>query len=177
VVRTRTPACRGGFSLVELVVVIVIVAIVSAAAVPSLQSTTTTKRAVAARLVQRDLGFAQATAQATATTTWVVFDATEQTYEMLLESTTTPGRAQATAMTDPATGRSHVQALDAGDLLGVSIVSVNFGGGSQIGFDRLGRPLTADATFLSTAGSVTLTGSHVISVEPASGLATVTPGT
>jgi len=123
---TRRPDRGGGFTLIELVAVLVIVAVLAAVAVPSLDAIGETRAAMAARQLLRDLTFARQRAVATGTRTWVVFDIDAETWSVLGEDPAAPGRAGATVLTDPATGRDHVQRLDAGSFVGVGISSAAF---------------------------------------------------
>lgn len=174
---SRTGARPCGFSLVELIVVIVLVAIMAAAAVPAIGSMSAAKPAAAARLLARDLTFARQQALARGVPMWAVFSTTDDRYSLLVESVSTPGRAGATALTDPATGREFVQSFAGGEFSQVDLVSVSIGGasGTDLGFDWLGRPLNASGDLLTAASTITLGGGHSVTVEPQTGLATVHP--
>lgn len=169
----RTGDCRCGFSLIELVVVIVLVAIMAAAAVPAIGSMTAAKPGAAARHLARDLTFARQQAIARGVTTWVVFSTTDDRYSLLVESTTSPGRAGATPLTDPATGRSFVQSFVDGEYSQVDLLSVSIGGagGTDLGFDWLGRPVNTSGTMLTATSTITLSGGYSVTVEPQTGLA------
>jgi len=96
---------------------------------------------------------------------------------MLIENAANPGRANATAFTDPATGKAFSQALNAGEFAGVDIVSASIGGGagSEVGFDWLGSPYDSTEAALSAAGTITLSGSQTVTIEPGTGLARLSP--
>jgi prepilin-type N-terminal cleavage/methylation domain-containing protein len=166
---TRRPSRGDGFTLIELVAVMVIVAVLAAVAVPSLDAIGQTRAAMAARQLLRDLTFARQRAVATGTVSWVVFDPDAETWSVLGEDPAAPGRAGAALLTDPATGRNHVQQLDAGSFVGVQIVSAAFDGDVEVGFDWLGRPLNAAETALAADGTVTLSGGHVLRVAAMTG--------
>ena len=168
---------RCGFSLTELVVVIVLVAIMAAAAVPAIGSMASAKPGAAARHLARGLTFARQQALARGVTRWVVFNTTDERYSVLIESLASPGRAGATALIDPATGRSFVQSFVSGEYSHVDLVSVSIGGaaGTDLGFDWLGRPVNAAGTLLTATSTITLGGGHSISVQPQTGLAQVDP--
>ena len=159
----------GGFTLIELVAVIIIIAIMAAAAVPSLSNLTDTRAGMASKQLLRDLTFARQRAVATGAPTWVVFDTNANTWTILVEDLSNPGRANATALPDAATGRSFVQSLDAGSLSGVRFVSVDFDSNLEVGFNWLGKPLNSTETQLTAEGSVILTGGHSINIVPETG--------
>ena len=168
----------GGFSLIELVAVMVVVGIVSATAVVSLSSTTGNRATMAAKQLQRDMTFARQRAVATGTRSWIEFNTTNHTWTVRVEDPASPGRATATVLTDPATGSDFVQTLDANQFMGVQLTAVNIDAEDWIGFDWLGRPLdkTGEATPLTAAGTVTLTGGHQVTVEKDTGhIAYVSP--
>jgi prepilin-type N-terminal cleavage/methylation domain-containing protein len=171
---TRRPRRGGGFTVIELIAVLLIVAVLAAAAVPSLDAMADTRSAAAARQLQADLTFARQRAVATGSVTWVVFDVSAETWSVLVEDPADPGRASATVVNDPATGRPFVQQLGVGSFVSVAIVSAEFDGDVEVGFDWLGRPLSAVETDLTAAGTVTLTGGHVVSVARATGHVTYT---
>lgn len=166
---TRRPWRGGGFTLMELVAVLVIVAVLAAVAVPSLDAIDETRAAMAAKQLLRDLTFARQRAVATGTVTWVVFDTDAHTWSVLGEDPSAPGRAGATVLADPATGRDHVQRLDAGSFIGVGISSAVFDDDVEVGFDWLGRPLNVAETPLAADGEVTLTAGHIVRVTAVTG--------
>ena len=51
-----------------------------------------------------------------------------------------------------------------------------FGTGTEVGFDRLGRPLITSGALLTTAGTVTLTGNHQVTLQPRTGRTAYVPG-
>lgn len=170
-IRTRRARKGGGFTLPEMIAVITITAILAATAAPSMLNVGSTRSAAAARSLVRDLTFARQRSIATGTRHWVVFNTTAQTWSILIESTTSPGRAGATALNDVATGRSFSQALNADPFNGVTMTSVSIGSGSEVGFDWRGKPLNSSATALAADGTVTLTGGRVITIRAGSGYA------
>ncbi len=165
----------GGFSLIELIAVMIVVGILAATAAPILSATTGTRSAMAARHLVRDLTFARQRAAATGTRSWVVFDTVANTWSVLAEDPNSPGRINAVVLTDPATSGPFVQSLGVNQFVGVQLVTASFDGNVEIGFDWLGRPLNQTETALAAQGSVTLSGSHVITVEVGSGFVAYTP--
>lgn len=170
--RDRAPA---GFTAIELVAVLVVVAALAAMTVPALASLGTSRAAAAARQVQRDLGYSRQRAVATGTRTWVVFEPSAERYSVLAESQSMPGRASATVLADPASGRDFVQELSTGALAATGIVSASFDGAPEIGFDWIGAPLNSAESPLAGVGTVALSGGWTVSVAPTTGLVTLTP--
>ena len=173
----RAGTSRRGFTLIELVVVLVLAAILAGVAVPSMAGLAGTRAKAAARLISHDLGYARERALATGITVWVSFNASTETYTMLEESLSTPGRVSATAMTDPATGRAFSQSFAGGELAGVDIASVAIGGGTanEVGFDWLGRPKDQAQVLLTSTGTITLSSGNSVTVQADTGLAKALP--
>ena len=165
----------GGFSLIELIAVMVIVGILAAVAAPVLSAATGARAAMAAKQLVRDLTFARQRAVATGTRSWVVLDTAADTWSVLAEDPSSPGRINAAVLTDPATSGPFVQSLGVNQFVGVQVVTAAFDGNVEIGFDWLGRPLNQTEAALAAQGSVTLSGSHVITVEVESGFVAYTP--
>jgi prepilin-type N-terminal cleavage/methylation domain-containing protein len=162
---------RRGFTIIELIAVLLVVAIVAATAAPTLSGLADTRAAMAAKHLLRDMAFARQRAVATGVPVWIVFDLTDQEWEILEEDPNTPGRAGATPMVDPVTGRIYTIEMEVDDFAGISLVSVTIDGNVEIGFDWLGRPLNSADTDLAAVGTVTLTGNHRVTIEPTTGLA------
>ncbi len=154
----------------ELVVVMTVTVIMSGVAVVALSSTTGNRATIAAKRLLRDMTFARQRAIATGTGTWVVFDTgAPQTWSILSEDPSDPGRAAATPLTDPATGADMVETLGTGTFIGVQLVSATFDTGSEVGFDWLGQPLNSDDDPLAVAGTVELSDGHQVTVEVTTG--------
>jgi prepilin-type N-terminal cleavage/methylation domain-containing protein len=164
-----------GFSLIELIAVMTMAAVLAAVAVPAMTSTGAMRKKAAATQRARDMRIAREMAQATGRNSWVVVDAATETYSIRIEPHGNPGRAQALAWTDPATGRAFVQTLGSGEWAGVTIDTAAIGGGTWVGFDRLGRPLTQGESPLLTTGRIRLDGGPAIDVEPETGRIEVVP--
>ncbi len=120
----------------------------------------------------RDLSFARQRAVASGTRAWVVFDTGAQTWSVLAEDPSVPGRASAAVIVDPATGEDFIQLVDVNQFIGVQLQAVGFDGDVEIGFDWLGQPLNATENPLAATGSVTLTGNHVVNVAKHTGYVT-----
>ena len=165
---TRRPHAGGGFTMIELIAVIVILAVISVGAAASLSSLQDSRAAMAGKSLLRDLTFARQHAIATGRKTWVEFDTTAKDWRILAEVPSVSGR---TAVFDTATGSDYVQAIDTGSFAGIDFVSVDFTSTDEVGFDWLGRPFDATDTALAAAGTVTLTGNHVVRVHQETGYA------
>ena len=84
---------RTGFTLVELVWVILVAGFLTSLAVPTLSTLPASRAGGAAAQLQHDLSYARQRAVATGTTTWVIFDDTAETWSLLEEDASNPGRA------------------------------------------------------------------------------------
>lgn len=163
--KTRCSGTNGGFTFIELIAVMIITAIIAVVSVPALNSMGQTRAAGAAVDLHRSMTFARQYAVSTGSRTWVVFDVGGNSWSVLKEDPLAPGRVGALLITDPASGQDFIVTLNSDTTVGVSLVSATFDAGSEIGFDWLGRPLNATENDLVAAGTVTLTGSHQVTVE------------
>ena len=159
----------GGFTLVELIAVMVVVGVLAASAVPSLRKMASTQASMAAAKLLNDMTHARQLAVATGTRTWVVFDTGAQTWTVLSEDPSNPGRVNATVINDAATGGNFVQTLGTGEFAGAQIIIAAFDGNPEVGFDWLGRPLNSAEGSLAAQGTVTLTDNHLIHVAVSTG--------
>ncbi len=152
-----------------MIAVVVILGILAAVAVPKLTNLGSTRSGMAGKQMLRDLTFARQRAVATGTVTWVVFNTGAGTWSVKSENPASPGIAGATIITDTATGQPYTSTLGVNNYAGVSMTSCNFGGGSQIGFDWLGKPRINDSTALASQGSVVLSSGNSVTVQPTTG--------
>jgi type II secretory pathway pseudopilin PulG len=156
--------------LIEVLVVMIIASIMAAVAVPTLSTLSATRAAAAQKLVLRDMSYARERAIATGMRTWVVFNVAGNSYSLLQEPVGSPGRSNATVMTDPGTQKAYTQTLGANQFAGVSLVSASFDSGAECGFDWLGKPLNSAQNALAANGTLTLSGSKTVTVQAGSGL-------
>ncbi len=167
------PCTPRGFTLVELITVMVITAVLAAVTIPAVGSFTATKSSAAAHRVARDLTFARHRALSSGCRTWAVFHSGAGTLSILAEPVGSPGRSNAITLTDPSTGLAMVCALNSTEFGGVAILSANFDGAAEVGFDWLGRPLNTTGSPLSAQGLVSLSAGKSVTVQPETGLAAV----
>lgn len=170
----RRPESGGGFTLVELIAVLIVLGILMAVSVPKLSSLGTTRARYAARQLLKDLTFARERAIATGKPVYVVFAPASETYTLLAEDPSNPGRANAQILTDPASGFSFVRTFGTGEFVGVDMVSASFDSANEIGFDWNGKPLNSTQTSLAATGTVTLSGGNLVQVQSTGGLVTCT---
>lgn len=165
---------RTGFTLIEMIAVVVVLGVLSVSAAISLSGNPAARSRAAAALIARDLAFARERALATGNPTWVVFSVGANSYSVLAENPAAPGRVGALTLTDPATGRSMVASLSDPIFADVTIASVSIpGGGNDLGFDWMGRPVNAAGTRLTTSVTVTLNPSQTITIAAGAGTVSV----
>ncbi|MBL1216079.1 MAG: prepilin-type N-terminal cleavage/methylation domain-containing protein [Planctomycetes bacterium] len=165
------PGCgRSGFTLIELVAVMVMVSIVGLVViVPSMSDLTTSRQSGAATRVLHDIHAARQRAMARGTRLWVVFDADSDRYDVYVEPAGSPGRANRIPLVDPATGNEVGLQLNEWPYAGSGIDAIDVAGGTEIGFDYLGRALTEGEQILTQDGTVTLTGGHTLTIAARTG--------
>lgn len=168
---SRTALRRCGFTLIEMIAVVVVLGVLSVTAAVSMNGTGAARARAAAHFVARDLSFAREWALATGTTTWVVFSVGTNSYSVLAENPAAPGRAGALTITDPATGQAFVSRLNDPALAGVGLSAVSIpGGGNDLGFDWMGRPMNAAGTRATTHATITLSQSQTVTVTAGAGV-------
>lgn len=165
----RRPGRGGGFTLIEWIAVVVIISVMAVVAATALSSIGSTRAGIAAKQLQRDATCARQRAIETGTVTWVIFDTTAETWTILGEESSNPGRSNATVLSDLETGQDYTQSLGISSFAGVQIAGAVFDGDVEVGFDWLGQPRNGAETALAAQGSVMLTGGHVVNVEAGTG--------
>jgi Tfp pilus assembly protein FimT len=160
--------------LIELAAVLVMIAVLAAVSFPKLSTLNTTRNRYAARQLFKDLTFARSRAVATATRVFVVFAPASETYTVLAEDPTNPGRANALIISDPSTNAPFVRTFGGTEYAGVDMVSADFDGGNEVGFDWNGKPLNSGQTALAATGTVTMSGGNLVQVRADGGLITCT---
>ena len=146
-----------GFTLIEVVLVISIIAILSSMFIPKFMETVeaTRLRAAGDKIID-DIRYIQNSAVTFHDTTWFVVDTTNNRYGIYVG----PDTANRAFLWDPSTNKANwINLYD--DYVGVEITSVNFNGNDQFFFDWWGTP--------NTGGSVVLSGSRTIVIEPGTG--------
>ena len=159
----------GGVTLLELILIIVIVGIISALAIPTFNYLDQSRTKLAGRQLAMDITYSRDYAQSTGVRTWTSFNSINQSWTVLAEDPANPGRANATVLTNPATGQSYIQTVDQGEYTGVQMTAINIDGGSEVGFDWLGRPVNETGAALASQGQITLNNNHQVVVEPGTG--------
>lgn len=149
---------------------VALVGILSVIALPSFLHLRSARDGAAAQQLYNDLIFARQRAVAIGVPHWVAIDTQAQQWVLLMESASDPGKTNASALDDPATGRSFVQTLDTEDFSGVTFAEVNFDGGPDIGFDAAGRPLNDSENPLSQEGVARFVRGHTVTITPGTGL-------
>ena len=127
----------------------VMTGVLGAVALVALGPTKANRVVIAAKNLRRDLTFARQRAVATGVNSWVLFDATENTWTIQAENTAAPGKAGAITIFDSATAAGFVTDLDDAIYAGTDLLAVTIDAGNDIGFDWLGRPLNAAETALA----------------------------
>lgn len=117
-----------------------------------------------ARQLRHDLEYARARAKSLSLNHWVSFTTGAGTYTVYEESRATPGRANATVLTDPTTGKGLVRSVSGNGHDGVTLASASFNGGAWVGFDVYGKPMDSAGATLASDGTATLASGGVTRV-------------
>ena len=171
--RSRVRATsRHAFSLVELAVVVAILGVLSAATFAALAPSTLVRQRAAAKSMATMLNRQRAQAMLTGVGTWVTFNTSTNSYAFSVDSTAIAGRANASAQTDPDRGGAWTISLGSAESAGVALTSISIGGGGlDLGYDWMGRPINSGGTLLTTDTIITLSGPTTVTVRAGTGLA------
>jgi prepilin-type N-terminal cleavage/methylation domain-containing protein len=172
---------RRAFTLVEVLIVVVIIGIAAAIIVPQISHRDDLKAAAAARVVVGDLLYAQNLAITRQEAHYLVFNVSNQTYQLVKAS------AMTAPLTHPVTRQPYVEKFGAvGGTAGLrtaTLLSATFAGSGSptttVGFDELGTPVVPGSggdEALSTGAIQLQSGSFKLQVtlEPYTGQVKVT---
>lgn len=163
---------RCGFTLIELTAVVAILGIISLTAIVSVTPSVNARANSAARVLAWTLNRQRETAADCCIATWTSFDVGSSRYTLLTDDPNVPGRVNALSQIDPATGATRTTTLDSGETVGITLSSVSVsGGGTDIGFDWMGRPTNSAGTLITSDALITFSGGRTVTVTKGSGLA------
>jgi prepilin-type N-terminal cleavage/methylation domain-containing protein len=160
---------RGGFTLIEILAVVVILGLCSAVILPQLSTHDDSKVASAARTLMSDIIYAQNRAVALQKTHYVVFDTTNNKYDLMTSI------SPAAIITQPVSQSPYEMVFGTYPLDGVSLGSVSFDGQTILAFNDLGVPqsvTSAGVMQTMNSGSIVIqakNASITVSVQPYSG--------
>ena len=164
--RPSTVASSGsGFTLVELMLCLALLCIMALAAIPSSSSALDMQLIGARDRLQADLEYARSRSMTHGRPFYVVFDTQNNVYRIT-------DSADGQVIRHPVNGSVYRMQLAKGTFSRVCLGTVSFDGNSDIGFDRLGAPVTQGIP-LQDNGFITLTmGSETstFSVIPVTGV-------
>jgi hypothetical protein len=163
--------------MVEIIAVIVILGVIAGSALPVLTTLSSVRTGAAAGILRKDVSRARETAVATGRRVWVRFSGPTASYSMWIETWASPGLASTVPLVDLATGLPIQRQLGQGEYAGVVMQLVNFDGGSDLGFDWLGRPLNSSEASLVSSGSIELAtaqGTNVQGIRVTKGTGAIT---
>ena len=157
-----------GFSVIEILIVLVILAIVALVAIPMASSAAGMQIRSAANMIAADLEYAKSMAIARAQNFSVVFDSSQESYQ--IEDST------GTVIAHPVKkGSNYVVNLPGEGLDKVDIVNADFDSTAIVKFDYFGSPYNGNDSPLNSGvitlqtGGVTIT----IAVEPVTGFISI----
>lgn len=160
---------RRAYTLIELLIAIVLLGIASAVVIPSIGSADALKVQSAVRAIVADINAAQSEALATQRGRAIVFDVTNNKYQIIEVNGTTLNPAQDLIR--------EVRLVTTGSGLTGTIASADFGGTGTLVFDELGGPVTGPGSSTPGAGgTIRVTGfgsTFQLTVEAYTGRVTV----
>ncbi len=102
--------------------------------------------------------------------TWVSFSVASQSWSVLVDDRASPGRAGALALADPANGNGMITRMNTGEYAGARLMSVSVpGGGSEFGFDWLGRSENTSGAALTSDVTITIGSAPAVRVLAGTG--------
>jgi len=131
------PRCRGGYTLIEVLIVVAILGIVSAVVVPQMLAAGSLGVQAAARIIVADMLFAQNDAIAQQRVRKVVFEPANERYYLTDEN----DAILSARWKSGAANNYVVDFTEDQRFQGVVIVSADFSGSQTLQFDALGGPL------------------------------------
>lgn len=155
----------GGFSLVELIIIVVILMIAAMIAVPMISSAASFQLRSTANMIAADLEYAKQIAIGRGGLYSVVFDKTNESYQIIDQNGDVIARPVKTSQSYSVnlTSDSRTNRVD--------IVDVDFDSSSTVKFDCLGSPYNGSGTSLAV-GEITLKAGDnemTVTVEPVTG--------
>lgn len=161
---------RTAFTLIELATVMSVVAVIAVVVGGPLLSFISTQRSrVAATRIAADITYAQRLAMNSRRRTWVLFDVSNNRYNLYAENLANPGKANRLALAAALTNDSGAIQLGSGDYTGASLSSVSISSTSELEFNSLGTPADGNSTSLSSDATVTLANGVVITIRRVTG--------
>lgn len=149
----------GGFTLIESISVIVVVGILAAVTLPAISRLDLTRQAQALTDLVTELEWGRERAQTSGRAVWANLSAAGQ-LSLVAESTAGAGRSSAVALFSPIANGLAVRSTGLRTPLAIT-------GGSEAGFDWLGRSIDSSGTRRTTAWRVVPAGSALgVEVSP-----------
>jgi prepilin-type N-terminal cleavage/methylation domain-containing protein len=166
-----------GFSVIEILIVLVILAIVAMVAIPMASSGAGMQLRSAANMIAADLEYAKSMAITRTQDYSVVFDCSNESYQIENESYRIEIENPDGVIPHPVKkGFNYVVDLPGMGLDKVDIVTADFDSASTVEFDYLGSPHKGDDDSQLVIGVITLragTATITITVEPVTGFVSI----
>ena len=159
-----------GFTIIEIIIVILILAIIAVVIFNSQGDLSSLRSRQVAYKIKSDIRFAQSYAIATQNNTRIGFDVSLEGYSVYTEVSPESW----TLITDPLKKTSFSIVFDQDGFAGVDLVQTNLGGTNYgLMFDSAGIPYgyspEGSSSVLTTQGTITLSDSTIIYIEPQTG--------